>query len=122
MHIATVLIVAGSIFAGTAAYAAGEGKDEPLNSGPLKKSEMTPMRVEQAVGNTAQMTCSQARAEVKGVNGVVLRTGANNFDRYHRSGGACDRKEQELQPAMVRTKDNALCFIGYTCEDMAVGN
>ena len=112
MLIAASLIISGMILVESAAYAA-----KGIGERPAGIPNLAEMKVEQSVGNTLQMACSQARAEVKGHEGVVLRTGMNHFDRYHRGGGACDRREQESQPAMVRTKDNARCFIGYTCDD-----
>ncbi len=74
-----------------------------------------PPTIEKAEGDTLQMTCAQARSMVKGKGGVILKTGANHFDLYHRKDSKCDREEGDLQPAFTRTKDNGACFIGYTC-------
>jgi len=83
---------------------------------PSSKPNPTPITIEAASGDTLAMSCAEAKGTVKGHDGVVLKTGATHFDRYHRRDGACDRADLEMQPALVRTRDNALCFIGYTCE------
>lgn len=75
------------------------------------------MGVEWAQNDTVQMTCNQARSAVKSPGGTVLRSGANRYDLYHRADGSCSKLEEVAHPAFVSTRDNATCFIGYTCAD-----
>jgi len=74
------------------------------------------LKIEQSAADTLTMTCAQARTMVKGHNGILLRTGANQFDRYHAREGECFRTEAVGVPAFVKSKDNPLCYIGLTCE------
>ena len=67
-------------------------------------------------GDTLKMTCNEARALLKNKGGTLLYTGANIFNLYHSRGATCDKLGEGMEPALVRTRDNPLCFIGYTCE------
>jgi hypothetical protein len=106
MLIRAVLLSAGFLALSSAAFAQG--------------ARVMP-RLEEAQGDTLQMNCAQAKGSVKGSGGIVLKSGPNHFDLYHRSGGTCSRLGESMQPAFVRSKDNPVCFIGYTCEE-DVGN
>lgn len=112
--LAAIAVSSTALFlASPSVFAAGEGE----GGGEMPVGKGTPaITIQQAAGDTLQMTCAQGRAMVKGKSGVILKTGATHFDRYHRRGEACERTDQEMQPAFVRSKDNPLCFIGYTCE------
>jgi hypothetical protein len=67
-------------------------------------------------GDTLKMTCTEARALIKNKGGTLLNTGPNIFNLYHSRGATCDKLGEGMEPALVRTRDNPLCFIGYTCE------
>ncbi len=85
-------------------------------SAPAFAQQLRPAGEQPMAGDTLKMSCGEAKAMVKGKHGVLLSSGPNRFDRYHGRGFTCDKNEEVMQPAMVRTKDNPLCFIGYTCE------
>jgi hypothetical protein len=79
-----------------------------------------PQGIQPMEGDTLQMTCAQARSMVHGKHGVLLSSGPNQFARYHNRDETCEQHDQNMEPALVRTKDNPLCFIGYTCEAQGV--
>jgi hypothetical protein len=64
---------------------------------------------------TPVLACRSVAAIVAAKGAVVLYTSRENYDRYVRDQGQCQRDEQ-LKPAWAQTADNAICFIGYTCE------
>jgi hypothetical protein len=68
-----------------------------------------------SAGDTTKMTCAAARGMVMSKNAVVLHTGAE-FDRYVSSPRYCGTQEH-THPALLRAKDNPLCFVGYYCDD-----
>ncbi len=107
MKVKAIVVGLPLCLAATAAYAqATKGK---ITHRPKPK-------VEQAQGDTATMTCADARKAVTTKNAVVLRTGANIFDLYVSSARYCGI-EDHVHPAMVRAKDTPLCYVGYTCQD-----
>lgn len=71
-----------------------------------------------SLAHTDDMTCAQTQGKVGGTKGegVLLTTGSLEYDRYHRVGSSCVRQGEVAQSAFVKTKDNASCFVGYTCE------
>lgn len=75
------------------------------------------MKIEQAKADTMDLTCEENRAMVEQNKSVVLRSGPNHFDLYHRSDFSCGDLMQRMEPAFVRSKNNPLCFVGYTCEN-----
>jgi hypothetical protein len=86
-------------------------------STPVKKLLPRPA-VTEAQNDTLQMTCDQGRKLVLSQpQGVVLRTGANRWDRYYHDTEFC--AQDHLVPEFVRTKDNQACMIGYTCHPLA---
>jgi len=72
--------------------------------------------IKDSKGDTLHMTCEHARSLVHGTGGTVLTSGPYHTDLYHIGGGTCERVNDEKQPAFVRSQDNPLCFVGYTCE------
>ncbi len=72
----------------------------------------------QTESDTLTMTCAQIGTLIKSKpQGIVLKTGANRWDKYVHDAEACGPVEHNLTPAFVRTKDNMSCHIGFTCED-----
>ncbi len=66
--------------------------------------------------DTLAMSCDQARALVTRSSSAVLRSGPQDYDRYHVDDASCLRREMQGEAAFVPTRDNRQCFIGYTCE------
>ena len=73
--------------------------------------------VTEAKDDTLNMSCAQASALVTKSQGIVLKTGPNRWDRYVNSAAACVAGDHDLTPQFVKTKDNSVCHIGFTCED-----
>lgn len=70
----------------------------------------------QAMPQSLDMTCNEAKAMVNRAGAVVIATGPNLFDRYVRDMSACNWGDV-TKPAWIKTKDVAQCPIGYTCWD-----
>jgi hypothetical protein len=82
------------------------------------RPRVRPAPIIQPQTDTMLMTCAQASALVTSrQQGIVLKTGANFWDRYVPHAAACMPNEREASPAFVRTRDNMICHIGFTCED-----
>jgi hypothetical protein len=65
--------------------------------------------------NTTAMTCSKAHSLVQSHGAIVLSTGTWTYDRFVAHQGHCMLGEV-TRPAWVPTRDNAQCFVGYTCQ------
>jgi formate-dependent phosphoribosylglycinamide formyltransferase (GAR transformylase) len=59
-------------------------------------------------------TCVQARSTVASQGAVVLRTAPHVYDRYVANASFCQIGEYAKR-AIVETKDNSACFVGYVC-------
>ncbi len=87
-----------------------------LSGAAFAEDEGTPL-IKNSKGDTLHMTCDHARGLVSGSGGTVLTSGPYHYDLYHQiGGGSCFRANEVMQPAFVRAKDTAVCFVGYTCE------
>lgn len=107
IHLSTFAVAAASIIL-TLTVGAGVASAQSTSKG---------MKIEQSKADTTQLTCEQNRAMVEENKSVVLRSGDNHFDLYHRSDFSCGDLMQRMEPAFVRSKNNPLCFVGYTCEN-----
>lgn len=62
------------------------------------------------------MTCAQTVALVRSSGAIVLGTGGQTYDRYVRDRGFCE-VTQTTKREFVPTRDQAACFVGYTCRE-----
>jgi len=70
---------------------------------------------------TRAMSCAAAQNLVSSRGSIVLNTDQFIYDRYVRNARFC-LKQQTTRAAMVPTKDNANCFIGFICEEIEIDN
>lgn len=70
---------------------------------------------------TRAMSCAAAQNLVSSRGAIVLNTDQFIYDRYVRNAGFCPN-QQTTRAAMVPTKDNANCFIGFTCTEIEIDN
>jgi len=107
MKIRTVRSIAAMTVCGLFVALAGAASAEGI---------LLPPPVRQSKGDTLKMSCDHARSLVHGSGGTLLYSGPERYDLYHVGGGTCSRLHEIMQAAYVPTRDNAQCFIGYTCE------
>lgn len=113
MKVKAVVIGLAICLAGASTLAWGQAAKGKMKKAPKAVAA-------QSVGDTLKLTCADARKQVTAKNAVVIHTGANRFDRYVSSVRFCGTDDQG-HVAMVRTRDNPLCFIGYTCDESSDG-
>ena len=68
----------------------------------------------QVQGSSVSMTCRQAAGFVRARGSAVLGTGGQTYDRFVSDRRFCQPTEQ-TRAALVPTRDNRACFVGYTC-------
>ena len=73
----------------------------------------------QARPDASRMTCSAVREVVFQHGAIVMSTGPTTFDRFVESQRYCQPVNEIATPAIVSTRDNPQCWIGYVCRDRA---
>ena len=58
--------------------------------------------------------CAHLENEISVAGAALIATSPSTFDRFVADSRYCDMRSG-LTPAWVRARDNAQCFIGYTC-------
>jgi hypothetical protein len=66
--------------------------------------------------DSAQLPCATVAGIVQREGAVIVGTGPYTYDRYVRDESVC-YANQILKPAWVLSRDQAQCFIGYTCRE-----
>ncbi len=66
------------------------------------------------------LTCAQAKSMVDKRGAVVMTTGGGKFERFVSGTRYCPMGAT-TKPTYARTKDNAKCLVGETCEEELQG-
>ncbi len=62
------------------------------------------------------MSCAALRSLVEERGAVVISTSPTTYDRFVADSRSCERT-QRLEPAWIRSADQADCGVGYTCRE-----
>jgi len=73
----------------------------------------------QARPDTRQMTCVAAQSMVRRSGAIVMTTGRYTYNRIVTGLGYCE-SDEELKAAIVPTRDNPRCHIGYYCRPASI--
>ncbi len=65
--------------------------------------------------STVNRPCAVNRQSVAANGAIVLGTGGFTYDRFVRNRSFC-QFDEFVEPAWVRARDTASCFIGYRCK------
>lgn len=66
--------------------------------------------------DSSQLPCSAVTGIIQRDGAAVIGTGPYIYDRYVRDQSACFAN-QTTKPAWVSSRDQARCFVGYTCRE-----
>lgn len=69
--------------------------------------------------DVTEMSCNEARELVFRQGAIVMTTGERTFERFVESQRFCQPVDEISVPAIVVTRDNPQCWVGYVCRNRA---